>query len=62
MTNVARVRQPELSGSIEEDITNAMNDRGLLSLTHVHHFQQAPITLSQIKNVAKHLLNKLINL
>lgn len=60
MTNVVRIRQTKFSSSGKKNIPDSLNDGCLLSLSHIHRFQQATITFPKIQNVSKYSVNEII--
>ena len=59
---IDRVREAELSRSLEEDVPDSLDDRRLLALSHEDHFQKAAIAFAQVQHVAKDLVDELVNL
>ena len=60
--HIRRVRSPELSRRVEEDIPDALDDRRLLALAYVHDLEETAVAFAQIEDVAEGLVDELVDL
>lgn len=58
MSNVNRIRQPELGSGIDEHVPNPLYDWRLFPLSHVQDLQQPLVAFAKVENVAKDIFNK----
>lgn len=61
MSNVCRIGYPEYGSSIQKDIANDLNNGCLLPLSYIQDLQQMAIALSEVENVSKDGVDKLIH-
>ena len=62
MSNVNGIRQSELCRRIQEDISNALDDRSLFALPDIQDLEKSTIALAQVQNVTEHFFDKLLDL
>jgi hypothetical protein len=62
MPNVDRVSASEFRGGIQKDIANTLDDWHFLALPDIQYFQEATIALAEVENVAKHVVDKVVEL
>ena len=60
--DIARIRHTELRSRVQEYVTDALDDRCLLALSHVYGLEQPAVAFAQVEDVTEDFVYKFVDL